>query len=46
MLMKKSSKLSPEETRTLLLKNSKKLMSKKYRTEIPELMGEKKNTKQ
>jgi hypothetical protein len=41
-MKKHTNKLSPDETKALLLKNAKKLMSERYRTEMPELVGEKK----
>lgn len=41
-MKKEIKRLSPKQTRALLLKNAKKLMSERYRTDKPELIGERK----
>jgi hypothetical protein len=44
-MKKQINKLSPKETKNLLLRNAKKIMSESYRTDKPELIGEKKGNK-
>lgn len=41
-MKKETKRLSPKQTRALLLKNAKKLMSGRYRTDKTELIGERK----
>jgi|GEM_PF-1512912 len=41
-MKKETKRLSPKQTRALLLKNAKKLMSGRYRTDKAELIGERK----
>ena len=41
-MKKETKRLTPKQTKALLLKNAKKLMSGRYRTDKPELIGERK----